>query len=392
MTALSAAGFCVAAAFLPGILGFAVTPRWWAIAAGVPLASSCDPRNVDRPILLCLACGIAWAAASIAWAPVPAHALLDLYFVALLALAMMAAAGLDDVEPVLAWFGWGVAISSAVALAQFFGWKIPVPGYAPAGTFLNSEVLAELAAPLAAWAALRGRWALAAAMAVPLAVCGSRIAPAAACVGLACGLPWRRWTIPALALAALAAAAPVLLINPATAGNRIVLWITAVHSLAPLGNGLGWWAAVHPEPFEQFVHSDALQLMVELGAGSAFFLAIPLLLARRWNAAEPGEHAACAAIAVEVLVSFPLHLPASGFLAAVLAGSLARARAPVRVLELSSGDDAVGGVRRQPSPGAAMDGGRRPGDLGLPVRPQRDVRGGMGDPARGGSLTWTSTR
>lgn len=393
---LAVAAFVVAAVFVPGILGMAWSPRWWAVAVLVPLLTNVDPRDLWRPVRLCLLAGFAWAAFSIAWSPEPQHALLDLYFVALLTLTMAAAAGTDDLEPVLAAFGWGVAVSSALAVGQALGWH-PLPGpAAPAGTFLNPEVLAELAAPMAAWAAFKGRGALAAAMVVPVILCGSRIAPAAALIGLAAG--WRG--APAFrfaavgaifggALLAVAFAAPDKL---ASGASRIILWISATHSVAPLGRGLGWWVAAHPGPIERFAHSDLLQAVVELGAGAALFLAVPILLIKRWAAAEPGERAACAAIAFESIVSFPLHLPASGFLACVLAGGLARARPAVRLAEHAGGADAGDGVRRPAPLGGAMGPGghdRLPGDA---ARPGRGGGGALGSPARGGALTWTSTR
>jgi hypothetical protein len=98
--------------------------------------------------------------------------------------------------------------------------------------------------------------------------------------------------------------------------------LTAIESISFSGTGLGWWAATHPGSFDEFAHSDALQAIVELGAGSLFFFAIPVLIFLRCYQPR-AEMSAFVAICIESVISFPLHLPASGFLAAVLAGTLA---------------------------------------------------------------------
>jgi hypothetical protein len=88
-------------------------------------------------------------------------------------------------------------------------------------------------------------------------------------------------------------------------------------SFTPLGHGLGWASLAFPE--EEFSHSDALQAIAELGIGGLALVLIPIA-AFRGKRAGHAEHAIFSAILVEVFVSFPLHFPASGFLAAVVAG------------------------------------------------------------------------
>lgn len=388
---LAAAAFCVAAAYCPGLFSGATSPRWWVIAIGLPLASDLDPRKLDPVVAWCLTAGLAWAAASLTFAPDVAGGALDLLFLVLLALTMTAAAGVDDVKPVVSAFGWGVAISAALAVLQTLGWSPVEQISAPAGLFFSSEVLAETAAPILAWAAFERRWVLAAAMSAPLALCGSRIAVFAVAVGLICG--WRASrSIKAgfLLAAAVVAAASVWALGVgklSSGAERIGLWMTAVDSLTPVGGGIGWWAAAHPGAFDEFVHSDALQMMVELGAGAAFFFAAAAIVALRARAAEPGEIAACAAICTEIAVSFPLHFPASGFLAAVLAGGMARRRSDVRGLELLRGAGAEPAVRREFPRVAAVGNGGHGRAEGVPVRPAIAGVGARRAGEAGGSLT-----
>lgn len=317
----SALAFLVGAAYMPGIFSPTVMPRWWLIAV-LPLAAPMDFRMVNLPVLGCVLAALAWAA-------VISRFDLDLYFAALLVGVMIAAAGDDNIENVMAWFGWGVVVSVPFCIAQFFGSPLVQQTSAPAGLFLNSEVFAETAAPVLVWALWRGRWILASFLCVPLILCHSRVAILVTAAGLLFGWsPRRRWIRPAVIMGvAFFAAASVVTIGMdkmVSAMTRIILWLAAVQSVTIGGSGLGSWAAGHPGQFEEFVHSDALQAAVEIGAGSLFFFAVALLLIRR--AGPRAEVSAFVAICVEATVSFPLHLPASGFFAAVLAGSLARDR------------------------------------------------------------------
>ena len=245
-------------------------------------------------------------------------------------LGEIAAAGARDPEQVIQAFGWGLSLSSAIALAAWLGWPLPVQNSGIAGLFLSTEVLAEVAAPVLAWALWSRRWALALVLAVPLALCGSRIAPVAACAGLfAAWRPNSRWTRPALLIALIPVLAALLFaIGPAkasTALSRMVLWGAAVLSIVPEGRGVGWWSVAHPDAYTEFAHSDPLELLVELGAPALWLMAVPgLALLASWHRSGRARAllAALVALIVESLVSFPLKIPAAAFFGAVLTGFL----------------------------------------------------------------------
>lgn len=335
--------FMVGAAYLPGILSAASMPRWWIIAIGIPLVSTLDPRNLLHSVAFCLLAGFVWAAVSLIDLPAPSDGALDLLMLALLCLTIIAAAGEDDIDSVITAFGWSIAISCLIAVPQWFGWSPVFQTSAPAGLFLNSEVLAEIAAPLLVWAAFKHRWALAVLMLVPLVLCHSRIAVLVAAAGLLAGWRPKQTWIKGLIFSAmmLAAILSVILFGAEKASSgmtRLVLWGAALQSIELFGQGIGWWALAHPDPFEEFAHSDLLQLMVELGVGALFFFAIPVLILSRRDAGNAAERAAFVAVCTEAIVSFPLHLATSGFLAAVLAGNLARDRNLVRACRLSVGN------------------------------------------------------
>lgn len=325
--------FIVGVAYWPGIYGAPFMPRWWVIAVGLPLVSRLDPRELDPLVLSCLVGALGWGALTLVWTPHLFGGTLAWLQMLWLAAAMIAAAGTDNAERMIAALAAGVAVSSGMVLLQVAGISLVNPVGAPVGLFWNTEVFAELAAPLWVWALFRRRWVLHSAMLVPIVVCQSRVAVIVALAGALYG--WRaprRWIKPvAVLLLLLLVVVIVGGFKVPTADQRLLLWGTAVRSVTLFGRGLGWWFSAHPFPFEEYAHSDVLQAFVELGWAGLFLVVLGLIvLVRMMDRGYVAERAAFVAVAIETVVSFPLHLPANGFLVAVLAGHLAGRRAVVR--------------------------------------------------------------
>lgn len=265
--------------------------------------------------------------------------------IVILSMAFIAGAGLESLDDVLSGLCAGMAVSSTLAVAQwlgFAGW-IAQGSPHPAGLFFNSEVLAETDAALFVWAALRPRPALAAILAIPLVLCRSRVAVLAALAGLAYALVRPLWARLLLCAAIMAGGIfSIFLLGIDKLGSafeRLVIWLAMGEAITPLGRGLGWvYLAL---PHQQFAHSDALQAIVEVGIPAIALVVIPIaaFCGSRGNRAERAAFLACCA---EVLVSFPLRVPVSGFVAALLAGNLAGAWSPVRGF-VSQGGMADGG-------------------------------------------------
>jgi hypothetical protein len=336
--------FCVGAAYWPGLYSWAM-PKWWTMAIGLALFVPFSIRDIDPVAAGLAACGLLMAGLSVFESPHFYGGCLDLFFCILLCGMAMGAAALDDVGPVIGWLGWAVSISVAASVFQVFGWYIaPHVGYA--GLYLNSEVMGELAAVLFIWAFWSRRWHFVAIMGLSVVLCASRISFLVVALGLLYGWRAPRWV--KWGLLAFAAAVGFFAIGylgdykMQTAMTRMILWGTAVLSLVPGGHGLAWWHAAHPFALEEFVHSDVLQWMVEVGVGAVFFLAIPVMVLRR-GVGGVAERAAYIGICVEAVISFPLHMPTAGFLAAVLTGHLASRRIDVCVAgsQRGMGDDFV---------------------------------------------------
>ena len=162
---------------------------------------------------------------------------------------------------------------------------------------------------------------------------GSRIAWATAALGLL--YAWRPaigiWIkLFPIAIVTVLAVAALLVLGEAklhSGANRIILWGATAMAITPLGQGLGWFYAAHPA--QEYAHSDVLQAFAELGVGGFVLVAVPFAC---WigSKRERAVKAVFCVICGAVLLSFPLHLPASGFLAALVAGFMAGDRPSLR--------------------------------------------------------------
>jgi len=306
-------------------------PRWALLALGIPLVSRLDPRAVGIPLFCSSIALLGYAGLTLVWSSDPLGGANQLFHLVILALAVLAAAQLASIDVVMTWIAAGLAVSAALVVPQMLGWGAIPQFSVPAGLFFNRDVLAETAAPVFLWAAARRDWFLAPVLSVPLLLCQSRVALFAVLVGLL--VVWRAPPMTKFlgaVLAGIFATASILLFGPekfTTALDRIEIWQAAALSIAPFGHGLGWFGATYPR--WEYAHSDLLQAAVEIGA-------VPLLLAagicamlwRRWVRVTPASdgatNGALAAALVCAVFSFPLELPASGFVFAVLASRLAR--------------------------------------------------------------------
>jgi hypothetical protein len=384
-------GFAVAAAFLPGIYSAPFLPRWWILAIGLAFVPRLDLRLIDERILWCMGITLLWCALTLLWTPALYGGAFLLAFLVLFCLITVASASAMREQRAFALSGFAAAmlVSAAIAFAQRFfeyhGIPQSVPGL-PAGLFFNTEVLAEAAAPIAVWCALQWRdpvYAVTAAVLIVLLLLAQeRIALAVLLLGLAYGfLSNPKWRTAAFALIALAGFF-ALFLKITSADQRVLLWSTAVMTILRasdvagalnniLGHGIGWWFQAHPFPQEEYVHSDALQFLVELGVFALPLLAVPFIAwfgESRNSPALRADRAAFLAVAIEGVVSFPLHMPANVFLFGMLAGAMATRRADVRVPGLSGGivdDDDPRWQAAQPGY-VRHDSQRR--HFGIPVR------------------------
>jgi hypothetical protein len=354
----------------------AFLPRWAAIVIGAPLVSRLTLDRLSQGMQYAIVLGVSWAACSVLFAPDRMSGALQFFFLLATVGAFIAASEWDSLDDAMTGLALGIGVSSILSVLFLFGIHTVEQGTpTPAGLFYNGEVLSEFAAPVFLWTILKKRWWLAALTFLPIVDEGSRVAVLVVCLGLLYFYrPRSKILTVGLFAGALFAAASAILFYAVyaggvekfgTAGTRAVIWLATAYAINPIGHGLSWFETAHP--VEQFAHSDAIQAMAELGLGSIFLLAIPVLILRSKGGTN-AERAVFVAICAEVFVSFPLHVPSGAFLAAIVAGYLAGRRPALSMGRSDGRDRNAQDDQRRRAIARSIDGRGELGDPAFPFR------------------------
>jgi hypothetical protein len=322
-------GFMVSVAYWPGILSAGFVPRWAAIAVIVPLFCAIEPKRLPASVWGVLLFLFGCAGVSLMLSPDAFTGTHDLMLAAILVLPFLAAASMKSLDDVFTGMAIGLTVSSLLIIGDSFGLPRLVNGLRFGGLFFNSEVLSEFSTLVFVWAVVRKKWVLAALCVAPLLLCHSRIAMLTVASGLLY-VAWvrlPRWVaVAALAALSVTAVTAVFIIGDGkmiSALHRVTLWVTTMMFLTPFGNGVGWAQVAFP--VERFVHSDALQMLAEIGIPALAALYIPWSIFKRKEQDIAVMAVFCGAC-VQFVVSFPIHFPATGFVLALVAGYLLRRR------------------------------------------------------------------
>ncbi len=327
--------FGVAVAFWQWFFDASQGPRWMVMAALVPLMLIVQPPIVMTPAHWCGALFLAWSAFSLLWTPIVLDGLLQMWHLILMAGVFCIAAQTKNIKPALLAFCIGVSISGAMAIAQTYGTDLVVQVVSPAGLFLNRNFLAEAAA-VALVLAIGYRWWLL----VPFLLAGSFL-PTSRNVMIALALAgmmwlWNRSRVAVLCLCVIGAGALWNNYNePRGYGDRaiperIAIWRDSLDGLQFFGNGLGSFYIKFPINASridtawnrpEYAHDEPIHMAFEMGAPGMGLLAIFLAVA--FAGIGQVEKYALVVIASTSLFSFPLHLPATAFIFALLAGHAA---------------------------------------------------------------------
>lgn len=296
--------FLVATAFYPWIAGAAVTPRWAVAGLSVyfmtPLA-----------LLFCLYCfAVLPVDAAVKWS--------------IVAGAFSFGTKLTNIKPVVIAFVAGVSISGAIAVYQALGGTLVPQAISPAGLFVNKNYMGEAAvlavvamcntwsAPLHLMRYIPYRVVLMTGGLLALALSTSRASWLAL---FAAALVTVRWTPRRILLVSILAGVLILgmaeLGGTASTFQRLELWKAGVQEFR-------WFGAGAPlEP----LHNDFLQTIFELGLGAAVPFGAGLWIAGQ-NPRNPRAVPFLVTVAVIATFGFPLHLPATAWFIAIVAGHL----------------------------------------------------------------------
>lgn len=351
---LALLAFGIAVAFLPGIPGAAIAPRWAMMGIGASALLLWTRWRHDTRIVMTPAHWLGLflvlvALASTAWAPVPVEAIDALAKFVIVAMVFCLGAQATDIRPAIIAAALGITVSAVIAVFQVNGIPIVDQLERPGGLFANKNMMGELAAlALVGSVASRVWWVTPGPLvAVILSSCyGAALGLAAA------GLVWLwRWSWRTAAILGLllllsahvlfvAGAPPAADFRAACTKQHVcnkvlirgMIWMDAIENMTWHGHGIGqyWVTTPRHAPRQQelnirhwHAHNDLLELAYELGI---FGLAAVLLVCYCLGAPHDPARLMLITFLGMGLVGFPLHMPATAFLGALAAGHLAAAR------------------------------------------------------------------
>lgn len=359
----------------PGIMQAAVAPRWAFLAVMIPICLLANQRESMRwrwGALIALVCAF-----SLSQSIVPLNGVDDLIHVAIMVAAFHLGGTLRDTS--LIWLGieLGIAILSVLVIAQLSGFTGVPQIVPPAGTFMNKNLLGEMALVASVTSLVAGSWLLIPAAFV-LLVTTSKAAIGAFFLVVALRLLSNRslQTLAVMILGMIAVAGLYAFTMP-SGEVRLSLWEQSLPLWTLMGNGLGSYSLFFPEAYH--AHSEAVQLMFELGLFSIPIFIVIIYALGAYHERSP-EWFVVVALGATALVSFPFHIPSTAFAFAFAAGHLVARRDRVRLLLAQGRGTLAEGLRRAKEnlhPGQAAGDGSV---LGLPasLRSQSFARGSQG--------------
>lgn len=345
---LAVLAFAVAVGFCPSFLESAGTPRWIILSLVVPWLVL-HRAWVVTPAHRLGAAYIAWIAIGALWSWAWTETLLRVWELALLGGVFCLASAQERIKPAVMAFCAGIALSGFLAVPQAMGWTWIHQVAEPAGLFMNKNYLAEAGALALVAAVVYRAWWLVPGCALAALLPQSRGAVAALGI-LAVVWLWRRDRATAVGAALIGAIYLVWQFQGAdpidsSLGSRVSFWINAL-AMAwehPFGTGSfwaaypafhdAWWptttGAYRIDMRPQNAHNDALTILAEHGVVGLILMGWFCVLVFRNTGRERWILGCFLALGT---VNFPFYNPATGFLAAMVAGWLCRDRHDLRVV------------------------------------------------------------
>lgn len=315
--------FIVAVAFWPGFIDPAMAPRWAVMGVGAPLLLLLKSEGMPHPMDGLGLFVLALMGMSVLWAPDTLTGIDEFIHFAILGAVFCLGASCDDLRPAWKGLAAGVSVAAVVGIAQAVGFtgieqKVPF-----AGLYMNKNIFAEAGMVALVAMLCDGAWLWAVGPAVAIIIGNSR-AVLGALIVTGCVALWHRSRNAAIALAVLVVVIAILQAGGgSTSGTvRLDFWQAAASNMAIFGHGLGSFSVDFP--FADFAHNEIVQAFYELGVFAALpvGLAVYLLM----EPAHETERLVLLCIICVGLLSFPFHMPLTGFAAALAAGNLACAR------------------------------------------------------------------
>lgn len=328
-------GFLVSSLFVVGWTGAATAPRWGVLFVLVPIIFLSSKRVALNRGHLAILTLLAFAWASLNWSAAFYDSLLALLQLTWIVLLVWIGSAQENLEQTYVWTSAGVGISSLLTIVQTISPEtlafIPEVS-APAGLFINKNVLAEAAALCLVAMLWHKRWILALLLvpAVTLTFCRavwlalglafvvrlasfSRILGIGAAIGLIVGTWWIVGWFPN--------------------AERLAFWESTSGVLNFWGYGFGsfyYWQPALPVSYDfgyyrsEHAHNEYLELAFELGLVGVGLVAY--ITSTLWKRKNSCEGYLLLVMAVESVFGFPWRMQVTAFLGAIVVGYMLRNR------------------------------------------------------------------
>lgn len=333
-------GIAIMTTYIPGVIGFVSITSWAVMWLAMPLfILRCKIEITVIHVLGMLF--LSYSALSLLWSP---HGMLELMQLLALASVFVWGSTLKDLKSVTKGLSIGLAFSSVLAIFQFLGFNEFVYSgtVRPSGLFFNSNIFAEISGMVLLLILINKLWWY-----IPVALPGLMVSSRAVILGLGVSLAMLTWSkskilsfvilISSWLIAYFITFSNVLNINPATIGSnstvsifqRLYVWEDMLAGFTIFGNGIGSFVFKFPEynkhidgsvTLVEYAHNDLLQLIFELGIGSIPLMFIVALLLMVKN----DYKSAFIFFIVIGIFGFPLHMPITAFMFALVAAQLAK--------------------------------------------------------------------
>ncbi len=331
-------GIAIMTAYMPGVIGLASITSWAVMWLVMPvLLLKCKIEITIIHILGIVF--LSYAALSLLWSP---HGMLELMQLLALASVFVWGSSLKDLRSVTIGLSVGLGFSSILAIFQFFGCDIVYYGTPrPAGLFFNSNIFAEISGMMLLLILINKLWWY-----IPVTVPGLLVSSRAVILGLGISLAFMTWTkSKILSIGILISSwltayfitfpssvitnSSVIITNTASAFQRLHVWQDMLAGFTIFGNGIGSFVYKFPEynkhidgstTLVEYTHNDLLQLIFELGIG-----AIPLLIMVALLLMVKNDYKSAFIFFIVIgIFGFPLHMPITAFMLALVASQLAK--------------------------------------------------------------------
>lgn len=314
--------------YWPVIYGPATSPRWAFLAVSLPILLIVKYEKTNFAIIHLLGLSfLIWSIITLLWTSNVYDGVDELIKLTILAEAFILGSYLSSLRQVFIGLAIGLTCSSLMVLVGLKG-----------GLFVNVNILAETALIVCVGLFVYKLWWLIPGLLPAIVLNGSRAAILTGSI-LFCGWLWSKskwlFTITGLSIILICSISILYGYKVDSINQRFVLWQDTISELKLFGNGLGSFFSSYPYLTNEidtvlnrprFVHNDLLQIAFELGIiGTGLILVISYLVLKR-------ENYVFASFVIISFFSFPLHLPVTSFIAALVCGFATREWSSIRLL------------------------------------------------------------